>query len=229
LPSTARGPKGLPTAPGYWAMPRANISADGSLVVFDSNMGLDHRLGYPDDYADVYLIATGVTGSTHGTQPVSWAGLINSSAFGADGSGLHKSSGCDGCDDAGAISSQQITSGDGNIEVTASATPGTLYIGLNNANNGTTAGEIPFAFAIWSTGIAEVREYGVYRAETRFVAGDRLRIAYEAGHVRYYKDGQLLYTSTAVPLYPAFADTSLWTYNPAAGQIATIDQVSITR
>lgn len=222
-------PVGLPTDPGYWAMPRANINADGSLVIFDSNMGLDHRLGYPDDYADVYLIATGVSGASHGTQAVTWTSLVNASAFGADGSGLHKSAGCDGCDDAGAISSQQITSGDGNIEVTASATPGTLYIGLNNANNDTTAWEIPFAFAIWSSGIAEIREYGVYQTETTYVAGDLLRVAYESGQVRYYKNGQLLYTSTRAPLYPAVADTSLWTYNPAAGQVATVDRVSITR
>jgi hypothetical protein len=222
-------PVGLPTDPGYWAMPRANINADGSLVIFDSNMGLDHRLGYPDDYADVYLIATGVTGASQGTQPVAWTGLTRASAFGADASGLRKSSGCDGCDDAGAISSQQITSGDGNLELTTSATPGTFYIGLNNASTGTTAGEIPFAFAIWSNGIAEVRERGVYRTETTYVAGDRLRIAYEAGRVRFYKNSVLLYTSTAAPLYPAFADTSLWTYNPSAGQVATLDRVSITR
>jgi len=40
----------------YWYTPRASVSRDGTRLVYSGNYGLPAILGYPSDYADVYLI-----------------------------------------------------------------------------------------------------------------------------------------------------------------------------
>src|SRR5262249_47472002 len=113
-----------------------------------------------------------------------------------------------GCEDAGAVSAQQITTSTGYLEFTLGEASLARYVGLNRGSTGTSAGEIDFAISIqW--GNAEVRESGVYRADTPVVAGDRLRVAVEAGVVKYYKNGTVFYTSAVAPSYPLQADTSL--------------------
>src|SRR5207244_2902505 len=54
-----------------------------------------------------------------GPQPVTWTSAVYVSMTG-NGNSLKKTGGCDGCADAGAISQQQIASGDGYVEFTAS-------------------------------------------------------------------------------------------------------------
>jgi hypothetical protein len=60
-----------------------------------------------------------------------------------------------------------------------------------------------------NAGDIEVLEYGVYKADVKFTASDTLRIAVSGGHVVYSKNGVAFYTSTALPGYPLFVDTSL--------------------
>jgi hypothetical protein len=79
--------------------------------------------------------------------------------------------------------------------------------GLSNGNPGTSLTEIKFALRL-QAGIAEVRESGLYRADTTFTRGDVLRVAVAAGRVRYSKNGQAFYTSTQIPSYPLLVDTS---------------------
>ncbi len=146
-----------------------------------------------------------------GPQPVTWTSLVNVTA---NGNSLQKTSGCDGCQDAGAISQQQISSGKGYVEFTASETTTYRVIGLSNGNTDTTRADIDFAIQFGPNGGSDVRENGVYRnAETSYVTGDVFRIAVESGQVKYYKNGALFYTSTTVPTYPLLVDTSLWSLN----------------
>jgi hypothetical protein len=145
-----------------------------------------------------------------GATDVVWTSLVNVTT---SGNSLHKAGGCDGCPDAGAVSEQQITSGSGYMQFTASETTTLRAIGLSAGNPGTTPTEIRFAVILQPGGIAEVRESGRYRTDTPFVTGDVFRIAVQSGMgspvVRYYKNGKLIYRSTVAPEYPLLVAASL--------------------
>src|SRR5207249_3851228 len=131
-------------------------------------------------------------------QPVVWTNLVNVTA---NGNSVTKTSGCDGCNDAGAISQQKITAGDGYAQFAAGATGPLRMAGLTQSFTVSSPSTIAFAIRFQSN-IAEVREGGVYRADTRFVAGDTFRVSIQSGVVRYSKNGTVFYTSQAAPAYP---------------------------
>ncbi|MBI2468899.1 MAG: hypothetical protein HYV62_13990 [Candidatus Rokubacteria bacterium] len=143
---------------------------------------------------------------TAAPEPVVWTNLVN---VAASGNSLQKTAGCDGCPDAGATSQQQITSGDGYFEFTASETTALRFAGLSFGNTDTTGADIDFAIRL-QAGYADVRENGVYVADTLFVSGDVFRVAVEAGVVRYYKNGVLFYTSSKTPTYPLLVDAAIY-------------------
>jgi hypothetical protein len=140
---------------------------------------------------------------------VSWTSVVNASAI---GSTLMKNAGCGGCGDAGAISSQKISNGDGYVEFSVPENATLRFIGLSAGNAGTDPGEIKFALRLQG-GLAEVRESGAYKSEIAFSAGDVLRVAIAGGVVQYSKNGGVFYTSTGRPAYPAIVDTSLFDAN----------------
>jgi len=131
----------------------------------------------------------------------------------ANGNSLQKTSGCDGCQDAGATSQQQIALGDGYVEFTASETTTQRLIGLSHNNVDTTTADIDFAIQLWADGGIDIRENGVYRTQGTYATGDVFRIAVESGIVKYYKNGALLYTSALAPSYPLLVDASLLGFN----------------
>jgi hypothetical protein len=139
-------------------------------------------------------------------QAVVWGSLVNVTA---SGNSLTKSSGCDGCADAGALSQQQIASGDGYLEFTASETGSLRTIGFKDGNLGANTGEIQYAIRLKPDRVAEVRERGVVRTVTTYVRGDAFRIAIVAGGIRYYKNGRLLYISGLSPAFPLLVIASL--------------------
>jgi hypothetical protein len=150
--------------------------------------------------------ATGAGGpQASGPVAVTWASGVNVSA---SGNSLTKTGGCGGCPDAGAISAQQISSGDGYVEFSAAGS-GLRFIGLSSANAGTSAGEIQFALRLQGS-TAEVREGGAYRSEVGFSSGDTLRIALVGGRIEYSKNGSVFYTSSTAPAYPVLVDTSFF-------------------
>ena len=103
------------------------------------------------------------TYTSGGTSPVSWTDVVNASTV---GNSLMKAGGCGGCPDAGAISAQSISSGDGYVEFTVPETGTLRFIGLSSGNGGTDPSEIKFALRLQG-GNVEVRESGAYRTETR--------------------------------------------------------------
>ncbi len=139
---------------------------------------------------------------------VAWINLVNVTAT---GNSLQKTAGCDGCEDAGATSQQQIASGDGYLEFTASEITALRYAGLSNGNPGTSAAEIKYAIRLQSD--AEVNENGVYKASTTYMSGDLFRVSVESGVVKYYKNGVLFYTSTTAPSYPLLVDVAILNLN----------------
>jgi hypothetical protein len=138
--------------------------------------------------------------------PVAWSSLVNLTA--SSGS-LQKTGGCDGCEDATALSQQQLASGaSGYLEFTATETNTLRTAGLAQVGAGLGYANMGFAIRLQS-GSAEVREKGVYKADTTFVSGDVFRIAVGAGIVNYYKNGTVFYTSSVMPSYPLQASASI--------------------
>jgi len=128
--------------------------------------------------------------------PVAWTQLTNLTA---EGGSLQKTSGCDGCEDATAVSQQQIALGaNGYLEFTATETNTLRSVGLANISAGMGMADMDFAIRLQS-GNVEVREKGVYRTGTSFVSGDVFRITVGAGVVHYYKNGAVFYVSTVAP------------------------------
>jgi hypothetical protein len=140
-------------------------------------------------------------------QNVIWTNGVNVSV---NGNSLQKTGGCGGCTDAGAVSQQQITSGNGYVEFTASETTTQRALGLSTGNSNNARSEIDFAIMLWQGNNAEIYENDVYRAGTSYTMGDVFRIAVESGVVKYYKNGSVFYTSAFAPGYPSLVDTSLW-------------------
>ena len=138
--------------------------------------------------------------------PVQWTNTVFATP---SGSTLQKTGGCGTCSDAGGTSAQSIASGDGYVEFTP--VPGArLYAGLGtNSTANTDPAQIDFAFSFWADGGWDVREKNVYRTEGQFVAGDVFRVAIVSGVAKYYKNGVLVYSSLAVPVYPVVLDTTL--------------------
>lgn len=135
---------------------------------------------------------------------VVWTDLVN---VAMSGNSLQKTGGCDGCQDAGAISQQQLTAGDAYLDFTVAETGPVLYVGLNHDSAGTAAAEIPFAIKLVNDH-AEVHENGRNLAGIAVGRGDTLRIAVRAGVVSYAKNGIVFYTSETAASYPLRVDTA---------------------
>jgi hypothetical protein len=92
-------------------------------------------------------------------QSVVWVNIVNATVT---NSGLQKTNGWDGVDDAGAVSEQQLTAGDGHVEFTVGEATTFWVGGLSHGNPGTRFAEIDFAFRFNGAGWADVLENGVY-------------------------------------------------------------------
>jgi hypothetical protein len=111
----------------------------------------------------------------------------------ATANSVTKAGGCDGCPDASAVSSGQLT-GNGQAQFVA-AESGTLrYAGLAYGGPGTAPGDINYAIRL-QNGVAEVRENNAYRTEIGFAAGDTFALVLENNVVKYTKNGAPFYTS----------------------------------
>lgn len=158
----------------------------------------------PDDDGDDSSELRSISSSSPATAAVSWTDPVNVTA---SGSSLQKTGGCDGCQDSGAVSQQQVNSGNASLDFTVSETGPMFYVGLNTNSTGTGAAEIPFAFKLLNNS-AEVRENDLLRANIAIGSGDVLRIAVKGGIVNYAKNGTVFYTSGTRASYPLRVDTS---------------------
>ena len=140
--------------------------------------------------------------------PVVWTTLVNVTA---SGNSLTKTSRCGGCGDAGAVSAQSISSGDGYLEFTIGELASERAVGLSHGNPGTTVDEIAFGLLVWPGGGVNVREGGLYRTGLSVQTGDRLRVSVTRGVVTYARNGSVFYTSRIAPVYPLVADVSILT------------------
>src|SRR5437870_13310482 len=125
----------------------------------------------------VFLFWTAAT-SAYG-QAVQWSGMQNVTL---DGTTLQKTSGCDGCDDAGAQSQDQIGSPGGYVEFTVGESDTFWIVGLSNGNGGPSYSGIDYAIRFNGAGGADVLENGHYKGgDTAYAAGGIFRIAVAYG------------------------------------------------
>jgi len=147
--------------------------------------------------------------ATAAAQDVEWTNLANVSVSGTT---LQKTSGCDGCDDGGAQSQQQIDSPGGYVEFTVGET-NTFWIGgLSNGNNGPSYGGIDFAFRFNGFGGADVLQNGYYRGgDTSYAPGDVFGIAVAYGRSHASRNGPVVDTIRVAATYPLVLDVAFGT------------------
>jgi hypothetical protein len=140
-------------------------------------------------------------------QSVTWTDIVNATVTGTI---LQKTGGFDDVGDAGAVSMQEISAGDGYVEFTVGEADTMWFAGLNSVSTGTSWEEIDFSLRFNSAGSADVIENGVYQGgDTNYVPGDRFRVAVVNGRVRYSKNGLFLAESASPVAYPLVLDVSL--------------------
>jgi hypothetical protein len=154
------------------------------------------------------IAATGGFRVHAASSTVNWIERVNVTVTGAV---LRKTSGCDGCFDAGAISEQQIAAGGGYAEFTIGEANTLLVAGLSHNRAG--AGyDIDLAFRFNGAGWADVVENGSYvGGDTSYAAGDVFRIEVGDGAVRFSRNGTVVLQRTTSVSYPLALDTSLAT------------------
>src|SRR5262245_47603787 len=135
--------------------------------------------------------------ATAAEQRVDWTNQMNVSVR---GNGLQKTSGCDGCDDATAVSRQMIRSGDGYVEFTVGE-PYTFWMaGLSRSDGNAHFNSIDFALRFNGNDSADVMENGRYQGgDMYYTAGDRFRIAVVRDRVQYMKNGSVFFESRQTP------------------------------
>ena len=143
-------------------------------------------------------------------QAVLWTNAVNVSVV--NGS-LQKTAGCDGCDDAGAVSQQALIQGDGFVQFTVGEANTIWAAGFSHGNTDTTYSDIDFAFLFNGGGWAAVFENGIYQngGDTPYAPGDVFRVAVVGGKIEYSRNGVMLHESQTAPQYPLVLDTSLLT------------------
>lgn len=141
-----------------------------------------------------------------GAEAVVWTSLVGVTA---SGNSLTKTASGTDWGNAGAISSQQIASGDGYVEVTASEANTHRMFGLSNGNTDAGYQDIDFAF-YQDSGAIRIYEAGVLKGYFgTYASGDKLRVSVTGGVVTYSKNGTTFYTSTKTPTFPLLVDAAL--------------------
>src|SRR5262249_55896008 len=155
-----------------------------------------------------FVLGSMVTASA-AEHPVQWTNQVNVTTRGGQ---LEKIDGCQGCDDAGAVSRQLIRAGDGYAEFRVDS-PNTFWVaGLSRQGNSTHFNDIDFAFRFNGAGEVDVQENGAFQSKnTTYHAGDTFTIAVVDGRVQYLKNGSIVHESQKVPQYPLVFAVALGT------------------
>ena len=150
--------------------------------------------------------------------PVTWQNVVGVSV---NGDTLTKTSNSYGWN-AGASSVESLESGNGYVTFEATETNTYRIVGLSNVDSDQEYAQIDYAIYPATRGSVYVFESGNSRGVFgTYQTGDILKIAVESGVVKYYKNDELLYTSTVAPTYPLLVDTSFFTH------AATITNVKV--
>jgi hypothetical protein len=116
------------------------------------------------------------------------------------------------------VSEQRISTANGRLQFNAPEAESLRFVGLSNGG-GSGPGGMAFALRLQS-GVAEVRENGAYKVETRFAAGDTFRITISSGTVTYARNGVVFYTSAATAGAGLVADLSFFDMNALLSNVS---------
>ncbi len=180
------------------------VISSGSSLLMDIDATLKAKAWAPG------LLPSGTTAAiykfgTAATEDVVWTAHVKTAS---SGNALWKTT-TPAVWDAEGISTKAISSPDGYLEVSASLSPTVAMVGLSNGNSNANHPDIDYALYM-SSGTLLIYEGGVSRGSFGALTGtDKLRVSVEGGVVKYRKNGTLLYTSRAAPVYPLLVDTSL--------------------
>ncbi|MBN9384320.1 MAG: T9SS type A sorting domain-containing protein [Chitinophagaceae bacterium] len=110
----------------------------------------------------------------------------------------------------GGAASWNTVSNNGYLQFTASETDKDRMVGLSTTHTSNSYSTIQYAWFLTSGSALQIYENGSYRGSFgSYVTGDVMKIAVEAGTVKYYKNGVLQYISNAAPTLPMIVDVSL--------------------
>jgi hypothetical protein len=137
---------------------------------------------------------------------ITWTNLVNATVNAAV---VQKTAGCDGCQDAGSTSVEQLST-DGYVEFTVGELNTMWLAGLSHGDDDTTYADIDFGFRFNGAGYADILENGIYAGgDTTYAAGDVFRVSIANGRVEYSQNGRYLMESAHVPQMPLLLDSSL--------------------
>jgi hypothetical protein len=145
---------------------------------------------------------------------VAWLNTVNVTV---SGNSIQKTGG-GAAWNAGAVSGAQLNAGDGAAQIQVDGGRAWRTFGLGNADPDQGYTSLKYAWLLADTGALYVLESGVNKGGFgNYASGDLLRVELSGGAVRYSRMAAgsgawtLLYTSTVVPTYPLFMDTSIYT------------------
>jgi hypothetical protein len=116
------------------------------------------------------------------------------------------------------VSSWNTVSDNGYFQFTATETNRARMVGLSTTYTGVSYTNIQYAFYLVSGGALQIYESGNGRGGFgTYTTGDVLKITVEAGTVKYYKNGVLLYISNVAPTLPMLVDASINDVNGTIG------------
>ena len=162
----------------------------------------------------VFLLSLmGAANFVMGAESVTWTNGVNVTIT---GNSIEKTGGGNQSSDAGAISQQQLSSGDGSIEFTVPSNK-EMVVGLGkDTSSATTGSNIDYAFSFNGASAWEILENGAYRSDGSFSANSVFKIEIVGNQVKYYvitsdpNSGQSpVYTSSVTPTYPLVLDAAL--------------------
>jgi hypothetical protein len=166
------------------------------------------------------LVAGSLTITAAGTaaqERITWTEQVN---VAVRGNTLEKTRGCDGCDDAGATSTQVIEAKGGFVEFRVPDDWTYLVAGLAYRTRGTRFEDIEFGIRLNGNGMADVVENGQYvGGDIDYQAGDTFRLEVANNRVRYLRNGELMATSRKRPTYPLAFDVGLGTVGASIANV----------
>lgn len=131
-----------------------------------------------------------------------------------------KTSGCDGCPDAGFIKEESV-SGDAHMEFTVQSSSPLLYAGFTKSQALPDAESLVLSLRFQS-GIAEVREGNDYKADIRYHKGDRFSITVSEGRVLYARNGTVFHSTPYRNSQRLYAGTVLYNIDAAVSDFAVV-------
>lgn len=151
-----------------------------------------------------------------------WTGVQGADAV---ANTLTKTTSVSGWGDAGASSTQTVTSGDCFVEFKTSEASTGKALGLSQGDINQSFNDIDFDIVLGANRKLYIYEGPTLRGQFgTYVAADTFRVEVVGGIVRYRQNGTLLFTSSIAPTYPLLVDAALFSPGATITDVVFTDQ-----